>query len=263
MRDPIEELESFTTPGLSADPLPASEVRRRGARLQRRNRVLAGVAGAAAVAVVAVPFAVASAHHGSSAPQPMPAPAHTWTQTIPAGFPLTDGMPDGSRVMRADVQDALQPCGTQAWSFDGPVRTTDHASAWYTQDSEGGRTRGLAVYPTGDDASRAMRLIRRDVGACPSQDVQGPSNQTFTWEPAASDLGDDSAVWVSRYSDPSGLTGEMDVVQVVQVGNALLVDHAHGTGAGDSAVVDQLVGQLADATSPILADLCVFSDPAC
>ncbi len=57
MPDPMDELENFTSPGLTMDPLPAAEVRRRGTRLRRRNTALAAAGGVLAVAVIAAPFA--------------------------------------------------------------------------------------------------------------------------------------------------------------------------------------------------------------
>ena len=59
MSDPIRDLENFSTGGTPMTPLPASEVRRRGDRLRRRNTTLLSVAGAVAVAaIVATPLAL-------------------------------------------------------------------------------------------------------------------------------------------------------------------------------------------------------------
>ena len=90
--DLLRELENFT-PGLTMDPLPASEVRRRGTRLRRRNTALATVGGVAAVAIIAAPVIALTGHPRSTAPEPAPSPSPSWVQTIPSDFPLTDGMP--------------------------------------------------------------------------------------------------------------------------------------------------------------------------
>ena len=100
MPDPLDELENFTDPGLTMNPLPASEVRRRGTRMRRRNHALAALGGVAAVALIATPLAMAATNDRTDTTPPpatqSPSPTATWVQQIPADFPLTDDMSQGA-----------------------------------------------------------------------------------------------------------------------------------------------------------------------
>src|SRR4051794_2663009 len=91
-RDFLAELENFSTPGPTMTPLPASEVRRRGTRMRRRNNALATLGGVAAVAIIATPIALA-ATGGPQGPSPAPPvasqPAGGWQQRVPADFDIT------------------------------------------------------------------------------------------------------------------------------------------------------------------------------
>src|SRR5688572_3820996 len=117
MSDPIHDLEHFNEQGLTVNPLPAAEVRRRGNRMRRRNNAVAAIAGVAAVAIVAVPLGMYAANGDgrSLEPPPLdPGPSRTtestvepqWRQQIPAGFPLAEGLlprnGDGSPVRVTD-----------------------------------------------------------------------------------------------------------------------------------------------------------------
>src|SRR4051812_9212916 len=63
--DPIRDLESFGTGGVTMTPIPASEVRRLGNRRRARRRTTAVVAGAV-VAVLAIGVPVALTHGGDA-----------------------------------------------------------------------------------------------------------------------------------------------------------------------------------------------------
>ena len=100
--DPLESLDNFPE-GLHVDSLPASEVRRRGDRMRRRNTALATVGGVVAAAVfIGTPVALMSGNDKDTvdpAPSP-PTPTVTedgqpgWLTEIPAEFPLADGFPE-------------------------------------------------------------------------------------------------------------------------------------------------------------------------
>lgn len=263
MRDPIEELENLTAPGLTMTPMPASEVRRRGARMRRRNTALATVGGIAAVAVIVTPLAVLAGNRGDSGPQPTPEPKVSWVQTIPDGFPITAGMPDGSTASSSDEAPYTQACGKAIWSAEGTDPTTDYAQAFYHVGNEGGRDRTLAIYPDDERAATAFATFEDTALDCSGHQPNTAPGDTITPERRDPGLGEDSVTVVYKYGDAGGLTGEMNLVQVVRVGNALLIDGGSGTGAGDPAVVDDLVTRVATDAEPVVTDLCLFSAEGC
>ncbi len=71
MPDPMDELSNFE-PGVTASPIPAAEVRRRGDRLRRRRTALSVGGAVAAVLLIAVPIAVVAGGDGDGGtPQPV------------------------------------------------------------------------------------------------------------------------------------------------------------------------------------------------
>lgn len=277
MSDPIEDLENFTTGGLNVNPLPASEVRRRGDRRRRRTNALATVGSVAAVALIAVPLAVAANGSGRTAPDPglanSPSATTTaspvevgWLQQIPASFPLTEGLPatnghDGSPVTAHqgyDVQVPVAPCGSQPWALDAPVATVDAEQAIYTGESEGGEDRTLALYADEATAREALDAIRTPlVEGCTVPRTGIASSELV------SDLGEESLVYVDRYRDRGQFTGEANLFQVVRVGNALLVATTYFGGAGDDAVVDETAQHLATQSADTTSSMCVFAAEPC
>jgi hypothetical protein len=221
MRDPIEELENFTSPGLTMDPIPASEVRRRGTRLRRRNTALATAGGVLAIAVIAAPLAVAAGGHSSSNPQPIPPStqqATAWVTTIPADFPLTYGMPeknghDGSPVEARDTYEpqAVDVCEGEGWS---PEEATDVSQATYTGESEGGQDRALALYRDDRAASTALTTLTAEVEACASSsagkdrsaEVVATDADSLSYVDHMSDAGDMFVRTVSASATPCCLT---------------------------------------------------------
>lgn len=260
MPDPIEELENFTAPGLTMTPLSASEVRRRGARIRRRNNALAGVGALAAVAVIATPFAVFAGNNTSSTPDPAP-PVTQWRQEIPSGFPLADRLYSDPAVSEDAGVELIEPCGRTAWSADAPVTTVDLAGAVY-KDGEHGAGRTLALYGDDRSAGRALGEIESAIAACPVE----PNGRGFDQrlDVAAADLGEESVVITQRSVDENGdLAGEMTVVQAVRVGNALLFASTWGEGGSSDEMAAQVSGDLAQETSGVVDAMCTFSAAGC
>ena len=122
MSDPIRDLENLKHEGMNVNPLPASEVRRRGTRMRRRNNALAAVGALAVVAVIATPLAVVArgGDHAGPGPvgSPSPSPTQTvrtdWLQTIPGDSRLGHRAPDSAtfplrrRRLVVDDLDALR-----------------------------------------------------------------------------------------------------------------------------------------------------------
>ena len=162
MRDPLDELENFTDPGLTMDPLPASEVRRRGTRMRRRNHALAAIGGVAAVAIIATPLAMAASNNRTDTTPPpatrSPSPTATWVQEIPPAFPIADGLPDATIRDWYQQQSDADACDGLGWSPDTPA-TVDVSQA-VQKETEGGWDRTLALYADEDAASRSLVALQ-------------------------------------------------------------------------------------------------------
>lgn len=270
MPDRIEELENFTNPGLTMQPLPATEVRRRGTRLRRRNIALATAGTIAACALIGTPLAVLVADAQPDSPvvaeQPV-APAVEWLQTIPSDFPLGDGMSPtpgtdpatvGEQVGEV-VFDSIDICGKRAWSYDS-ARVSDVLGAVWSDGIEGGEQRTLALYPSGDRAEQALGTMSARVTGCPDSP---PGDMVITPFALESDAGDDSFAYFDQYADRAGPTGEGNAYLVVRVGNALLLEKTYFNGAGDPAVAQQTADLLSTRSTPVIEQMCVFSGTGC
>ncbi|MBZ5740186.1 hypothetical protein [Nocardioides mangrovi] len=263
MRDPIDELSNFD-PGPTMTPLPASEVRRRGTRLRRRNTALTAIAAAAAVTVVAVPVAALAGHDSSSTPQPAP-PVHSWVQQIPDGFDVT-AVPAGSPVRfdaRDDsVVDDFTLCGRPAFSTRsddpvGPATETAGATAGEAgTDGSDGRT--LAVYADDTTADRALAALREGVTACPRDTGSTP----YLWGAVEAPAVADGSLVISQQVRQSGYTGDLTLTEVVRVGNALLLASTHTDAGGDQAIQETLPA-LTALSQPVVDQMCVFSATGC
>jgi hypothetical protein len=258
MPDPIEELENFTSPGLTMTPMPASEVRRRGTRLRRRNTALATVAGVAAVAVIATPLAVLASNHSDKADI---LPATQWHQTIPADFPLATGLPGRPTVTDRAALTEIAACGTTWWTTTEPAATVDVAGASY-DGIEDSSPRTLALYDDDATAQEAMAAIQSSVDDCPVDSNGTGFDQQQ--DAIASDLGEQSLAFSRRSVDESGeLVGELDVFAAVRVGNAVLVTSKHSQGGSSDAMATSASQDLADTSAGVVADMCVFSAEGC
>jgi hypothetical protein len=250
MPDPIDELEGFTMP--TVHPLPPGEVRRRGDRIRRRNRALATVGGMAVVAAIAAPLAAVASHQGSSGPEPAdPGPSVAWVRTIPADFPLTDGLPTTTKTRDGYQPQAVDVCESEAWATGD---ATDVRQATYSDGIEGGDDRVLALFPTQADAESSVDALDAGVRACADR----TGGATRSAEVVPSDVGDQSLAWANQMGD-----GQMFVFQAVRVGNAVLLDSAFAMGGGDTQVVRQTVDLLQRRSADVLASMCVFSAEPC
>ena len=266
MRDPMDQLESFTEPGLTMTPLSPAEVRRRGDRLRRRNTALTAVGVAAAVAVTATPLAIFAGNHQRTTPDPAPAPV-VWRHEIPADFPIADGMPsaraDGSDVAVDDaaVVDNLTVCGETAYSSRSTPRAVDIVGADYS-GNENGSGRTLALYADADAAEQHLTSLRTAVETCPAEtpDADGWGARYDLWPTA---LGEESLAYTRRGTDSAGLRGDMEYFQVVRVGNALLLSSGYTEGGSADAFAQETVDGVAEDSADVVAEMCVFSAEGC
>lgn len=221
---------TFKNEGSPVNPLPASEVRRRGDRMRRRNNTLAAVGGvAAALIVVATPVAVVT-QQGNDEPAPpiatqtTEAPQVSWLQEIPADLPLTAGLADGAETSEEPGVPLLTLCGQTA--FDADLQMVDVAGviARGTPNSdEPELSRTLALYSDASTAEQAVDRLRDAVEACPSE--VGAGGDTIRHELITSELDADESF---LYTDSYVAAGEdfpqgISYYVVVRTGNAVLV----------------------------------------
>ncbi|HEU4811412.1 MAG TPA: hypothetical protein VFT00_04670 [Nocardioides sp.] len=276
MSDPFDELRRLSEQGLDVNPIPASEVRRRGDRLRRRNHALAAVAGVAAIALIAVPLSLVANGNDRSAPDPAnhssgtPTTAidNNWLQAIPSGFDLTALPSDATFAYEArmhTVVDDLTFCGDLTFSTrqrDAAGSVVDTAGADYAEPgTESSSARSLVLYDDDAAAQSALERIRSKVLACPTN--IGPGDQEVRWAPAEVTLAaDDAFVFTEQVPMGGGLLADLSVIQVARVGNALYLSSLH-TSAGGQQVVDTEVPRAAHFSAPVLSDMCVFAADPC
>lgn len=263
--DPLAELENFSSPGLTMDPLPAAEVRRRGTRMRRRNNALAAVAGVAAVAVIATPLAIA-ANRGSTDSTPPPAtqspsPTVSWMQEIPADFDLTSGLPAGTRQRGVAAVGRFALCGDDVWNEDSPAPVDAAGAEHEDPGSEGTVDRTLVLYPDAATADEVMARFRSGILDCPTEQGNTAATQTVN-AVVDTDLGTDESFIFTTQVKEGDLLYDLTAYLVVRAGNALLLSGTH-TSAGGPTVVNDTVVHLTSSTSRVLDAMCTFSTDPC
>ena len=241
------------------DPLPASEVRRRGTRMRRRNHVIATVGAVAAVAVIATPIALATGvgDTGRSTPEPA-APPTGWTTTIPDDFPIEAGFPTPAET-RPPAYGEIPNCGD--WPAE---RSADDLAVRYAgEDSEDTAQRWLAVYPDAATAAAELDALRTATADCaPVPGGEGIEMFFGTVAPPAGLASEDAYVYTEQARHDDGLVGELTLVSVYRTGNALLYDSGFGSAGGDDVVQLELARRT-DAAAETVAAMCVFSIEGC
>lgn len=271
MRDPIKDLENFNQPGTTVNHLTASEVRRRGDRMRRRNNILAGVGGVAAVVLIATPFAVFAGGDTDSAPDPAPAPTSptqgvetTWLQQIPSTFDLTEnlaGEDAGLTQSETPTIDDITMCGVSSWLGAAGV-TTPIVDVLGTENSGGEslNARTLALFTGPDAAQSALETIRAGVLACPNDPNASPVPRVY--DLVGADLGTDDSLVFTEQAKVDGALSDLFVTQVARTGNALYLAKTYSTEGGQAAV-ESTVALLATSSAPVIGNLCIFSAEPC
>lgn len=274
MPDRIDHLlEAFDPHEVRVDPLPAAEVRRRGTRLRRRQRVWGGVATGVVVVLVGAPLAWA-ANRAQDEPGPAAQPPSTrWTQDVPADFPITDGMPatngnDGSPVLplaTSGVED-LTICGEPVWvpTAVTPAAARDLVGARYLGESEDSLGRVLALYADAKAAGAVYQAIRSAVGDCPVDRTGAPRADQAYAPVEAPRVGEQSLAFMQYSLDSTGQPlGDLWLYQVVRVGNALYLSTHYGQGGTDPEIVRQTTTWLWQQSDSVVAALCQFAADPC
>jgi hypothetical protein len=270
--DPLESLDHFSE-GLHVNALPASEVRRRGDRMRRRNTALATVGGVVAAAVfIGTPVALMSGNGDDGVQPAPPAPTQTdgpsddeWLTEIPAEFPLADGFPstnglDGSptEVVDESVLTAVQLCGVE-WPTGDPV---DAAGITYTGESEDTSDRTLRLLEDEAAAQASLDELREAVQSCPNQPTEGGDSVLLS-SLVDLDLGiEDSVVVAQRVQFDDGLISDLTMTAVARSGNALFVESSYGSAADDDTVAFE-AERLRERSAKVLAAMCVFAEGGC
>lgn len=269
MPDPIDELEGFTMSPLT--PAPASEVRRRGDRIRRRNRALSAAGGLAVVAAIVAPIAIATAHNpASQAPLPANQPPGGWVQTVPTGFDIT-ALPQDAQFQftvnrNGPGVDDIRVCGERAFATGskepaGPAVDTRGAT-WSEAYSEATSARTLAVYADDTVAQRVLAGLEDAVTGCPEEPRSGAGGP-FVYD--AVDLAipgaDDSFVFTRQVQLDKTTLSELTAFEAVRVGNAIYLATSSTSAGGDQASGTPVL--LMNQSAPVLAQMCVFSVEGC
>lgn len=184
------------------------------------------------------------------------------TTTVPAGFPLADGLPgtngdDGSPVAVTDrpTWTDVELCGEVVWSQEVPTATTDLAGASYTGEAEDSRSRLLAVYPDEVAAQQALDTVRDAYTACPDGEVGGTDQ---VYEVVEAEQG--SATITHRYRTDGRFDTGLEVIELVAIGNALYLSSYYGEGGGSPDTIASAITSAHEDSQPVWRAMRVFAD---
>ncbi len=198
-------------------------------------------------------------------PEPT-APTETSSATRPLDdFPLTRGYPDtngddGSPVVVTDESGVapLTFCDRPAWSLDVPVAPADVVGAPYTGEAEDVRGRTLVRYDDAGLAAKALATLRLAIETCPEEVVGGTAQvYTGTTRPA----GDEAFTITHRYRSDYGFDTGLEVIDVVRVGDLVLLSSEYGEGGGSEESIRRSQREVTDQTDALLPSLCEYATP--
>lgn len=258
-------------------------------RTTRHRNAAAAVAGVVAIVVVATPMALFANGDGRPGRGPGPGidtPVAPDADLVPPSpdspnridiriaeihyrFPLAAGWPDDrdaspgelGRQGPARTIDSLEfaACGT---SFDD-LGYADRLRADWT-DVEDQRSRQLTSYAHGDKAAAAVESLTDFLRSCPSEDFgDGLARVTEVIRTA---VGDESVALVRHFERGGSPVLGLEIIHLVRVGRAVLIDTAANEGRGGPATVTEVQRRL-DAMSAAIAvpvwAMCMFATEGC
>ena len=263
--DPFDPFDDFPE-GLHVDALPASEVRRRGDRMRRRNTAVAAVGGVVAAAVfIGVPVALTAGNDDNDIePAPQPTPSVTedaepsWVVEIPEDFPVTEGMADQGEPTEGDL-DAFPLCET---SYPTSRGTADSVTYFYSGDGESSATRVFQLWPDDATAEESLTGLVEAIEACPQESTPGGEALIRTRHVPFDLDAEDSVTFVQEVVEDDGLISGLFTVEVARVGNAVLVDSSYGSAGGDEAIA--IATENLEGRSALTRDeMCLFAANPC
>lgn len=188
---------------------------------------------------------------------------------IPAGFPLAADWPgrhepgDGNGLTGPgpDVP-ALE--GVQACGVELPAATSLDRLAAGWKNPEDYRVRVLLTFEDADGAIDYQRQLVDVYRACPrDEDAEGNASLTDVRQTR---VGGESWAFVRTYEYLGAPAIGMEVIHVVRLGRALLVDTATNEGGGgpdpEADVDAQIARQTAD-SAEVVSAMCVFTEAGC
>ncbi|GEP35702.1 hypothetical protein NSZ01_34700 [Nocardioides szechwanensis] len=191
------------------------------------------------------------------------------TDDIPADFPLAAGWPDrhepddryGLTGPAPDVPvlEALQACGA---ALPAAASLDRLGAAW--ANVEDYRYRLLLTFEDADGAIDYQRQLVDAYRACPRTE-DGESNASLN-DVRQTRVGGESWAVVRTFEFLGAPAIGMEVIHVVRLGRALLVDTAANEGGGgpdpEAQATAQIAEQTAETSAP-LAAMCAFTEAGC
>jgi hypothetical protein len=248
--------------------LPPAEVRALGDRMRRRRTAFRAVAAAAAVAVVTT-GGVALGGQLSGAPSPVPPASqvpspqpsatksvptespspslresdspdsHVWRTTIPERFPLAMGYPEARSVDARlvgpgpDVA-AFGELSACRRSYEAVADEVDRLAVTFTQP-EDVRARALTLHETDVAAQENLAGLAELFDSCPREEFGSGGAALVQVSEAAP--GDDAFVAIRTWEQDGLPVPGLELIYVVRVGNALLLQSTYNEGGGNEKLI--------------------------
>lgn len=252
----------------SAEPLPASpaQIRDRGDRARRRRTALLGAGAAAAVAAVASGVLLLGPEPATEIQPAPPAPSTPEQSeppadpdTIPADFPLAEGMVEGETTHDDPWLADIDYCNTSSSMSDTAIDDRFAASLMPGVN----QFRSLELFPSAREArARALDHVEQ-FRSCPAYTTSvGSVAHTQVTDSGIGDQG--WSVTRDFMNDGEPQFGQ-EVYQVVRSGPLLLVTkHVNeGPGSTDPEAFRMFALQDRESTMDVVQAMCPWSEASC
>jgi hypothetical protein len=173
------------------------------------------------------------------------------------GYPETNGN-DGSPVVVTGTSgvEKLVFCHDAGWTPRAPVAPVDLIGTTYTGEAEDFRGRTLARYADAEEADSALTYLRRAVEVCPEDD-----GRVHDITPRHG--GDGAYLVTVRYRGEYGFDTGLEVIDVVRVGDLVLLNWEYSEGGGSDETIRSATREVTDQSDALLARMCDYSAAPC